>query len=98
MNALNPLPSFLRASAQDAANTQMRKACRKVWNDDDYNLAASTLERLVRSCYSRPFDHNQPDYCFFRFQRAERLEKEGKFSAFSQMPDIAQAIDEMSEV
>lgn len=44
-NALNPLPSFLRASAQDAAK---------------------------RSCYGRPGDHNQPDYCFIRFQHAPR--------------------------
>jgi hypothetical protein len=93
-NALNPLPSFLRASAQDAANMQMRKAGRKAWNEDDYNLAADTLDRLVRSCYGKPSDHNQPDYCFIRFQHAETLEKQGRFSHVSRMPDIAREIEE----
>jgi hypothetical protein len=97
MAPLNPLPSFLRASAQDAANMQMRKNGRQAWNEDDYNLAAATLDRLVRSCYGKPSDHNQPDYCFLRFQRAELLEKQGKFDGFSEMPKIAEAVDAMGE-
>ena len=34
------------AAAKDAANAQMRKAGRKAWSEDDYNLACKTLERL----------------------------------------------------
>lgn len=92
---LAPLPSFIRASAQDAANMQMRKACRKAWNEDDANKAAETLDRLVRSIYGRPSDHNQPDYCFFRFQLAERLEKQGKFNSGSDLNEINEQIDSM---
>lgn len=85
--ALTSLPSFLRASAQDAANVQMRKAGRKAWNNEDHNLAAATLDRLVRSCYSKPSDHNQSDYCFIRFQRAELLEQQGKLSGLSEISE-----------
>lgn len=40
-----------RAIAQDAANRQMRKRCETsgephVWDEDDYNLACETLERI----------------------------------------------------
>jgi hypothetical protein len=94
MTAFSPLPSFLRASAQDKANAAMRKAGRAKWNDDDYNVAAATLDRLIRSCYGRPGDHNQPDMCFLRFQLAERMEKAGGFHHDSKLPDIAAIIDE----
>lgn len=35
------------ASGQDAGNAQMRKACRKAWNEDDYNVAAELTNRLL---------------------------------------------------
>lgn len=38
--------SLAMAAGQDAANAQMRKAGRKRWNLDDWNLAAATFERL----------------------------------------------------
>lgn len=75
--ALNPLPSLIRASAFDAANAQMRKACRKAWSDADADPATETQERLIRSCYGRPGD-NQPDMCYIRFGVAERLERAGR--------------------
>lgn len=30
-----------------------------------------------------PSDHNQPDYCYIRFQQAETLERQGKFETFN---------------
>ena len=35
------------AAGTDAANKQMRKAGRAVWNESDYNLAADTANRLM---------------------------------------------------
>ena len=35
-----------RADAADSANRQMRKAGRKKWNEDDYQLAVKELERI----------------------------------------------------
>lgn len=91
--ALNPLPSFLRASAQDAANMAMRKACRAKWNEDDWNVMCETQERLIRACYGRDRDHNQPDMCFIRFSVAEQMEKRGLFNLSSDMKEIEAAID-----
>ncbi len=34
------------AAAQDAANRQMRQAGRLEWNEDDWNLAAQTVQTL----------------------------------------------------
>lgn len=76
-NALLPLPSFIRASAQDAANMHMRAAGRTKWSDEDWNVAVDTQERLIHSLYGHRGD-NQPDMCFIRFQVAERLERAGE--------------------
>lgn len=35
------------AAGRDAANKQMRQAGRTSWNEDDWNLAAEIVERLV---------------------------------------------------
>lgn len=40
--------AFAVASAQDAANSRMRKAGRTTWNHADYNLASRTLARLLK--------------------------------------------------
>lgn len=93
MPALNPLPSFLRASAQDAANTKMRAAGRTKWNDDDWNTAAETLERLVGACYGRDGD-NQAAMCFYRFQLAEKLEREGKLNTGTKAADFERLVAE----
>jgi hypothetical protein len=37
-----------RSVGQDAADRQMRKAGRTSWNRADYNLAARTMNRLIR--------------------------------------------------
>jgi len=34
------------AAATDAANASMRKASRKVWEEDDYNTAVEVYNRL----------------------------------------------------
>jgi invasion protein IalB len=93
MAALIPLPSFLRASAQDAGNAHMRKACRTKWNNEDWNVMCDTQDRLIRSCYGRPGDHNQPDMCFLRFQIAEKMERQGKFSIKSDLAEIHAAVE-----
>ena len=90
---MNPLPSLIRASAWDAANAQMRKACRKAWSEDDYNLACETQERLIRAAYGRPSDDNQPDLCYIRFQIAEQLERAGKFGLYDDVTEISATID-----
>lgn len=48
-NAFNPLPSLIRASAQDAGNSNMRKNGRTKWSDDDWNVMCETQDRLIRS-------------------------------------------------
>lgn len=35
------------AAGRDAANRNMRKAGRSVWNEDDYNVAIDTYTRLM---------------------------------------------------
>lgn len=91
MTALNPLPKYIRASAQDAGNASMRKGCRSAWDKDDYNAACDTQDRLIRSLYGLPSDGNQPDRCFIRFQIAEQLERAGKIDVHS---DILGAVAE----
>ncbi len=94
MTALNPLPSLIRASAQDAANAQMRRECRAVWNEADWNLMCETQERLIRSCYGRPGDHNRdPNYVYIRFGLAEQMERRGEFHLKSDCAAILDQID-----
>ncbi len=38
---------MVRAYAMDEGNRSMRKAGRKVWNEDDYNVAARTYNELM---------------------------------------------------
>jgi hypothetical protein len=89
---MNPLPSLLRASAWDAANVQMRENNRTAWNDDDSNLACQTLERLIRSCYTRP-DDNQSEMCYIRFQIAEMWQKAGHIDLYSNWSEVMKAIE-----
>lgn len=93
MAAINPVPSLIRASAQDAANAQMRRNGRSAWDESDAALACETQDRLVRSAYGRPSDHNDPNLCFLRFQVAERMERRGDFSLRSTLEQINAAID-----
>ena len=92
MTGLVPLPSLIRASAQDAGNASMRKANRAKWSEDDYNAACETQERLVRACYGRDGE-NETDTCFVRFQIAEKWERAGKIGLKSDWSQIAAEID-----
>ena len=38
----------------DAANRQMRQEGRTVWNEEDYNLAAATLNKYFPLCVEHP--------------------------------------------
>jgi hypothetical protein len=38
---------LVRAYATDEGNRSMRKAGRKAWNEDDYNVAARTYNELL---------------------------------------------------
>jgi len=89
---INPLPSLLRASAQDAANTRMRAANRKKWNDDDWNLACDTQERLTLACYGKPGE-NQREMAFIRFQIAEQWQRKGLIGLDSKWDDVLAEID-----
>jgi len=68
--SLAPKPQFLRASALDAGNMNMRAHGRTRWNEEDADVAAQKLDALVRACYSLPGDADDR-YCFIRFQAAE---------------------------
>lgn len=92
-NALTPLPSFIRASASDAANMRMRAAGRTKWNRADWNRMCEVQERLIRSCYGRPGDDNEPNRCYLRFQVAEQLEKRGDFGLRSDVTKVMSFID-----
>lgn len=73
---------------------QMRRAGRTSWSEEDFNLAAETQERLIRSCYGRDGD-NERNACFVRFQLAEKMERQGKFSSLSKLAEIRATIDEL---
>lgn len=90
---LNPLPSFLRASAQDAANMQMRAAGRTRWNDDDWNQSADRLDRLIRSYYGK-VGENEPNACFIRFTIAEQWEKARLIGTESDWAEVWGAIND----
>jgi len=94
-NAMNPLPSLLRASAFDAANMRMRAAGRTKWNRDDYNEAARTQERLIRACYGRAGDDNNPNMVYIRFQVAAQLERAGHLHLSSDMTAVHKYIDQV---
>ena len=88
-NTVMPLPSLIRASGQDAGNASMRAAGRIKWNDDDWNAAAGTQERLIRSIYGRETDHNnEPNCCYIRFSFAEAMEKRGDFNLASDLDKV----------
>lgn len=91
--ALNPIPSWLRASAWDSGNMNMRKAGRMKWNLADWNVSSVTQERLIKGCYGRKSDHNEPNLCYIRFSVAEQMEKDGKFRHNSDLSAIMREID-----
>lgn len=93
MATLNPLPSLIRASAQDAGNSSMRKGGRDRWDTSDWNAMCDTQERLVRAAYGRATDHNNPDICYLRFQIAEQMERRGEFTLRSNAAEILARID-----
>lgn len=87
-NALLPLPSFLRASAHDAASTRMRKAGRTKWNEGDADAAVDTLDRLVVGCYGEGGRGR------LRFTVAEQLERAGALSPCMTVEQLNGAIDQ----
>ena len=40
---------YCHAAATDVANAAMRKAGRKAWTEDDYNIAAETMDTLTKN-------------------------------------------------
>lgn len=44
---MTPTIKTIRAAAQDAGSRSMRTAGRTSWNEDDWNVAAETMDRLV---------------------------------------------------
>lgn len=95
-NALNPLPSLIRASAQDAVTMRKQRAGKGLstpWTRADYNHAAATQERLVLACYGRPYDRTGSKLPFIRFQIAEQYERNGEFTLSSDFEAVSEAID-----
>lgn len=97
-NAMNPLPTLIRASAWDAASARMRAAGRTKWNRADYNEAARTQERLVRACYERPGDGKDSPRCYIRFQIAQQMQEAGHFTLYSDFQSVIDAIEECLDV
>lgn len=75
----------------------MRKAGRAAWSLGDRNEAARTHNRLVLACYGKPTDPAESPLPFVRFQVAEALERAGRFTLASKMPDIYRQIDAAME-
>jgi len=96
-NSMNPLPSLIRASATNTANMAMRKGSRSAWSSEDYDVACETQERLIRACYGRDGDHNEPNRCYIRFSIAEALERNGLFKLKSDMKEVNATIDRMMD-
>ena len=86
-NAMNPLPSLIKASAFDAANMRMMHEGRKQWNGDDWNAMCETQERLISACYGRPSD-SDPHIKYLRFSVAAQLEKQGDFTLYSTRAEV----------
>lgn len=55
IGAITLTPERAWDSGFDAANAQMRKACRKKWNRDDYNKAVEVQARFLRYL-GHPYD------------------------------------------
>ena len=84
---INPLPSLLRASAQDAGNRRMRSQCRHKWDEGDWNKAAATFNRLRSACYG-----DGPEGCI-KFQIAEELQKAGHLTLDMKGADLFALVD-----
>ena len=91
---VNPLPSLLRASAEDEANRAMRKAGRSAWSRSDYNVACEKQECLIRSCYGRDTDKD-PNFCYIRFGVAEQLQRDGYIGLRSDWKQVMEGIDKL---
>jgi hypothetical protein len=92
-NAMNPLPSLIRASARDAACSRMRTAGRKVWNRADYNEAARTQHRLIKVCYRLKGDKG--DERFIRFAIAEQMQRDRYIDLYSDWPKVMAVIEQV---
>lgn len=52
MKPIELTEELCRAAAMDAANRNMRKSGRTIWNKEDYNIAVRELERLSPILYA----------------------------------------------
>ncbi|HEV2572849.1 hypothetical protein [Methylocella sp. CPCC 101449] len=73
----NPLPSYIRRTAQNAASLNMRKFRRDQWNEADWAVLIETKEKLIRSHYSRLGEAIDSENPFQRFQMIDILERNG---------------------
>lgn len=77
--------ALARAAATDAANRHMRAAGRKVWNRDDYNVAAEELERIspqraICCCPPETLPHEHPPLAVMLKAEAEARLRENPIS------------------
>lgn len=93
-NALNPLPSLIRASSWDAANNRMRAAGRKAWSRGDYNEAVKVQDRLIHALYGLPTDKDERVACV-RFSIAQQMQEAGLFDLYS---DFKQVFAEINRI
>jgi len=93
-NAMNPLPSLIRASAWDAGDRSMRAGNRKAWSRKDYNAAAREQDRLIKGCYGRPTDTDERMACI-RFSVATELQHKRMFDLSSDCDEVMKQIDQI---
>lgn len=73
----NPLPSYIRRTAQNAASQNMRRYKRDQWNEADWAVLSETREKLIRAHYSRLGEAINSQNPFTRFQMIDVLERNG---------------------
>lgn len=93
-NAMNPLPSLIRASAWDAGDRSMRAGGRKAWSRKDYNASVREQDRLIKSCYGRPDDSDER-MAFIRFSVATEMQSHRMFDLQSDFDAILAQIDQI---
>lgn len=95
MQALNALPSLIKASAMDAGARSMRAGGRDAWNEDDADAAAAEYSRLVIGCYAAEGDDpSDGSWAYIRFQTACSLERAGVLKLTTKPAEFARLIED----
>lgn len=92
-NLLSPLPSLIRATAQEACDSQMKRFSRRHPNEDDKALILDTQDRLIRALFANASDGPGSKLCYLRFAMAERFERAGMIDPTHAPDDVIAMCD-----